>query len=98
MLIARDRMGEKPIYLFRSPGVLIFASELKSLLKSGLVRFQLDPVSIYQYFHYAYVPEPRTPLTDVFKLKPGHFLLVDVNKWDFEQKCYWQMEDVPPLS
>ena len=98
LLIARDRMGEKPIYLFRSPGVLIFASELKSLLKSGLVRFQLDPVSIYQYFHYAYVPEPRTPLTDVFKLKPGHFLVVDVNKWDFEQKCYWQMEDIPPLS
>ena len=54
LLLARDRMGEKPLYLCELDGRLLFASEMKALLASGLVPFTLDPVAVDQYFHYQY--------------------------------------------
>jgi asparagine synthase (glutamine-hydrolysing) len=98
VLISRDRMGEKPLYLFQKRDRLLFSSELKSLLASAQVPFELDPVSINEYFHFSYVPEPRTPLLGVRKLAAGHILTVDIDKWTFEDKCYWRMEDSPPLE
>jgi asparagine synthase (glutamine-hydrolysing) len=98
IIIARDRMGEKPLYLHQQGDRLLFASELKALLSSGEVEFELDPVSIDQYFHYGYVPEPRTPLRGVRKLAAGHMITIDVECWSFDEKCYWRMEDSPPLE
>jgi asparagine synthase (glutamine-hydrolysing) len=98
VVLARDRMGEKPLYLYERDGVLLFASELKSLLASGLVPFELDPVSVDLYFHYQYVPEPRTPLRGVRKLDAAHILTVDVDEWRTEERCYWRPEDAPPLE
>jgi asparagine synthase (glutamine-hydrolysing) len=62
LVLGRDRMGEKPLYLYETNGRVLFASEMKALLASGFVPFELDPASINLYFHYQYVPEPRTPL------------------------------------
>lgn len=98
LLLARDRMGEKPLYLYESDGQLLFASELKALLRSGMVPFELDPRAIDLYFHYQYVPEPMTPLRGVRKLDAAHFLTVNVDPWRLEEKCYWRMEDAPPLE
>lgn len=98
VILARDRMGEKPLYLYESDKQFLFASELKALLRSGLVPFELDPVSIDLYFHYQYVPEPRTPLRHVRKLPAGHFLTIDVEPWRVHEHCYWRMEDAPPLE
>ncbi len=78
LILARDRMGEKPLYPFEASGRLVFASELKGLLRSGLIAFELDPVSVDLYFHYQYVPEPATPLKGVRKLDAGHLLVLDV--------------------
>ena len=98
LLLARDRMGEKPIYLHETNGRLIFASEMKALLASGLVPFELDPTAINLYFHYQYVPEPLTPLKDVRKLDAACFLTVDVDPWQVKEHRYWRMEDAPPLE
>lgn len=98
LVLARDRMGEKPLYLYQSDGQLIFASEMKSLLASGLVPFELDPNSVNLYFHYQYVPEPLTPLKLVRKLDAAHLLTIDVDSWRVEEKCYWRMEDAPPME
>ncbi|HEV7765747.1 MAG TPA: asparagine synthase (glutamine-hydrolyzing) [Thermoanaerobaculia bacterium] len=97
LVLARDRMGEKPLYLHEQPGQLLFASELKSLLHSNLVPFTLDPQSIDNYFHYQFVPEPHTPLRDVRKLEAAHLLTIDVDPWKVEDRCYWRMEDAPPI-
>ncbi|HEY0048489.1 MAG TPA: hypothetical protein VGB68_04330, partial [Pyrinomonadaceae bacterium] len=51
LVLARDRMGEKPLYLFERDGALVFASELKGLLHSGLVPFELNPRAVNLYFH-----------------------------------------------
>jgi asparagine synthase (glutamine-hydrolysing) len=98
VVVARDRMGEKPLYLYERDGLLLFASEMKSLLASGLVPFELDPESVDLYFHYQYVPEPRTPLRGVRKLEAAHVLTVDVDDWRLSESCYWRIEDAPELD
>jgi asparagine synthase (glutamine-hydrolysing) len=98
LVLARDRMGEKPLYLCETDGRLLFSSEMKALLASGLVPFELDPNAIDLYFHYQYVPEPMTPLKGVRKLDAAHLLIVDTDPWRVEERCYWRMEDAPPIA
>ncbi len=98
LILARDRMGEKPLYLFERDGQLLFASELKGLLHSGLVPFELDARAVNLYFHYQYVPEPLTAIKGVRKLDAAQMLVVDAADWRIEEKTYWRMEDAPPLD
>jgi asparagine synthase (glutamine-hydrolysing) len=97
LVLARDPMGEKPLYIYEREGRLVFASEMKALLRSGEVPFELDPESVDLYFHYQYVPEPRTAVRGVRKLDAARLLVVDVEPWRVEESCYWRMEDAPPL-
>lgn len=98
LILARDRMGEKPLYLFERDGQLLFASELKSLLHSRLVPFELDARAVNLYFHYQYVPEPLTAIKGVRKLDAAQMLIVDTATWRVEEKTYWRMEDAPPIE
>lgn len=97
LILARDRMGEKPLYLFESDGQILFASELKSLLASRLVSFELDARAVNLYFHYQYVPEPLTPIKGVRKLDAARMLVIDTENWQVQEKTYWKMEDAPPI-
>lgn len=97
VVIARDRMGEKPLYFYRSGAEFIFSSELKSILSTDLVPFDIDPISINNYFHYQYVPEPRTPVRGVHKLPAGNLLIIDLDLWRFDMSQYWNIEDAPPV-
>lgn len=98
LILARDRIGEKPLYLYETRNSLIFASELKSLLHSGAIPFILDPDAINLYFYYQYVPEPRTPIKDIRKLEAGNICCINVNEWTISQNCYWKMENAPALT
>lgn len=98
LVLARDRMGEKPLYLHEAPGRLIFASEMKALLRSGAVDFTLDPAAVHLYFHYQYVPEPMTAVSGVRKLDAGHMLVVDVAPWAVRELRYWSLDEAPPLE
>ncbi len=98
LVLARDRMGEKPLYLYEQPGFLAFGSELKTLLSSGLVPFRLEPQAVDLYFHYQYVPEPATAIRGVRKLPAGSWLSVTVDPWRVTETSYWRMEDAQPLD
>jgi asparagine synthase (glutamine-hydrolysing) len=98
LVLARDPMGEKPLYLYEREGKLLFASEMKALLRSGEVPFELDAEAVDLYFHYQYVPEPRTAIRGVRKLDAACLLVVDVEPWRIEESCYWRMEDAPALE
>lgn len=98
LMLARDRMGEKPLYLYQDSGVLYFASELKAIMVGGCVPLALDPSAIDLFFHYSYVPEPLSPIRGVRKLPAAHVLTVDARTGEQNEWCYWRMEDVPPLS
>jgi asparagine synthase (glutamine-hydrolysing) len=76
LVLARDRLGIKPLYYAQRGDLLVFASELKSLLASGRVQPELDYDAIDAYLTLGYFPAPLTPLADVQKLPPGHRLIV----------------------
>ena len=76
-VIARDRLGIKPIYYAVCGDSLVFASELKSLLASGLVPSDLDYEAIDAFLSLGFFPAPATPLAAVKKLEPGCILVID---------------------
>jgi asparagine synthase (glutamine-hydrolysing) len=86
-VVARDRLGVKPLYYAVSGDLLVFASELKSLLASGLVDDRLDYDAIDAYLTLGFFPGPSTPLAQVKKLRPGHRLVVDSGA--FREEEYW---------
>ncbi len=93
LFITRDRLGIKPLYYsVLDDGALIFGSELKVLKQHPNLPRQLDPRAIEDYFTFGYIPEPKTIFKDVFKLEPGHYLLLDRNEQTKpEPKQYWDL-------
>jgi asparagine synthase (glutamine-hydrolysing) len=75
LLIARDRIGKKPLYYsIRDGRWLAFGSELKALHASGWAQRRISPQAIEDYLSYGYVPDPKTIYSDVHKLPPGHMM------------------------
>ena len=98
LVLARDRLGVKPVYYLSEPGRLAFASELRSLRELATDPLKVDPQAIYDFFGFRYVPAPNTFYRNVSKLLPGHFLVVEES--GVRQECYWELpeEDPNPCS
>lgn len=90
LILGRDRIGEKPLYIRREPGRFLFASELKSILQAGDVPRRLNTTALEEYLALGYVPAPLTLLEGIEKILPGHYLLVEKDR--IEDHEYW---DVP---
>ena len=75
-ILARDRLGVKPLYYAAVDGLVVFGSELKSVIASGLVSDELDPEALAAYLMLGFVPGPMTPLKDVRKVMPGERLVI----------------------
>jgi len=88
VVIARDRLGVKPLYFALAGDLLVFASELKSLLASGLVQPQLDLEAIDSFLTLGFVPAPRTVLAGVEKVLPGGLLIVSPD--GVQRERYWR--------
>jgi asparagine synthase (glutamine-hydrolysing) len=88
-VLIRDRLGIKPLYYAIVSGRVVFGSELKCVLASGLVSAELDPEAISAYLMLGHVPGAMTPLKDVRKLLPGERLIVEDGRarlerwWDY---------------
>lgn len=89
LLLARDRAGIKPLYFAHVNSVLVFGSELKALLKSGLVARELDYEALGQYLSLEYIPAPASILRGVRKLRPGHILVAAGN--EVRDRAYWNL-------
>jgi len=87
LVLARDRLGIKSLYYSRVGDVVVFASELKSLLASGLVEPAIDYEAIDVFLTFGFFVGEQTPLQGVKKLLPGHRLVIDENGARAEQ--YW---------
>jgi len=78
LFLARDRIGKKPLYYFHDgAGRFAFASEIKSLLTLPGIRREVDPTAIADYLKYLYIPAPKTIFRNIYKLLPGHFMVMD---------------------
>ncbi len=92
VFLARDRFGKKPLYYSLLPsGVLIFASELKSLLVHPEIKREIDPTAVEDYMTFGYVPDPKSIFRNVHKLEPGHFLLATHGDTSLQSKQYWDL-------
>ena len=76
LFLARDPYGIKPLYYTRRKEGLLFASQVKALLASGLVSSEREPAGLAGFYLWGSVPEPWTLFRDVFALPPGHWLRV----------------------
>ncbi len=79
LILARDRLGKKPLYVGYQDGQLVFGSELKALrAHEAFSQVQIDQESLSQYMRYGYIPSPRTIYQSVIKIPPGSLLELDV--------------------
>ena len=93
LFIARDRLGVKPLYYAELPnGLLLFASELKSILVHPQVERSIDPQAVEEYFTFGYVPDPKTIYRSVRKLEPGAYISIKRGAGAVRPVRYW---DVP---
>jgi len=90
LLVARDRVGKKPLYLADDGRRLAFASELKSFLAAGLIAPEVDPEALDTYLSLGYVPAPWTIFRGAAKLPAGHLAVCDARGLRIER--YWDLE------
>lgn len=93
LLIARDRVGIKPLYYWLSEKSLVFGSEIKALLADPEVMPEVAPEMIDRFLTFLYIPGEETLLRNVHKLAPGHYLLARDGKTEIRQ--YWNLEFSP---
>ena len=93
LLLARDRVGKKPLYWRSHGGSFVFGSELKALMQDPDMPREVDPVALHHYLTYQYVPAPWSILRDVRKLPPGHLLVWQGGS--HEVRPYWRLDCTP---
>ncbi|MCL4213179.1 MAG: asparagine synthase (glutamine-hydrolyzing) [Gemmatimonadales bacterium] len=92
LALARDRFGKKPLYVYRAPGVLAFASELRAFRQLPGCSLTVDPVGVANYLRYLYVPAPRSVFREVRKLPAGHLLtLTSPGDTDLDGVPFWSV-------
>lgn len=89
LFLARDRLGVKPVYYYFNGSKLLFASELKSILKDVSINRQVDLESLNHFFAYEYIPSPMTIFQGINKLSPAHYLILKNNKISLHS--YWDI-------
>jgi asparagine synthase (glutamine-hydrolysing) len=89
LLVARDRLGVKPIYYYVADDFLAFASEAKALLELFEIPREVDPQALELYLALRYVPGPGTMFKGIQKLQPGHRLFADAHGVHVER--YWDL-------
>jgi asparagine synthase (glutamine-hydrolysing) len=93
LFLARDRLGIKPLYYLHRHGRFAFASELKTLLATGLCRREINWQAAWDYFTYQYVPHPQTIYRDIQQVPPGSWLQIALHKDAIRVECYWDPLD-----
>jgi len=95
LLLARDRVGIKPLYYSLTEKAIVFGSEIKAILADPTVRRDLAPEMIDRFLTFLYVPGQETLLRSVRKLAPGHSLVVKSDGTS-ETRQYWDLKFVTP--
>ncbi len=89
LVLARDRVGKKPLFYSWNGRRLVFGSEIKALFPAGGVSKEMDLEALADYFSYQYVPAPKTIYRSVRKLQPAHYLVV--NATGIRETPYWDI-------
>jgi asparagine synthase (glutamine-hydrolysing) len=93
LILVRDHTGIKPFYYYRDENVFMFASEVRTLVTTGLIPKELDPVALESYLAYGAVQGPNTVVRGIKSLPPAHYLVVESDGSCGPPQRYW----VPPF-
>src|ERR1044072_3553124 len=95
LVLARDRAGVKPLYFYHRDGRLIFASEIKAILRHPAVTPELNEEALYHYLTFETTPAPQTLFNNIQKIPAGHMMVVD-RDGEVRLKQYW--DALPPAE
>ncbi len=91
LLLARDRIGIKPLFYGLGKQGIVFGSEIKCIQASGLVELEVDVTAVADLFTFFYIPGPKTIYRNVYSLDPGSYLRLDQR--GIYQRKYWDLKD-----
>ena len=89
LFLARDHVGQKPLFFYQKNGKFAFASEAKALLKSGLLDAQLDTAAMNHLISLRFIPETRTMFRGIQKLPAGHWMIYENGRYQIQK--YWNL-------
>lgn len=92
IFLSRDILGEKPLYYYHDGEKLIFSSQLKSIIESGVVKKEIDTDALAYYVSYGYVPSPMSIIKGVRKLEPSENMVYDLKSKKIRRKKYESFE------
>ena len=98
LFLARDRFGEKPLYLYRQPGRIAFASELSALLRHADIPRELDPRAIQKLFAWGFIPAPNALYRHFRKVPGGTSLAYSLDGDSLHERRYWKFRIEPDHS
>jgi asparagine synthase (glutamine-hydrolysing) len=90
VIAARDHFGIKPLYYYISQEYILFASEIKALLAHPAVTPELDQPAMDDYLTFQFALGDKTLFKNIFKVKPGHYLNIDLHSFQIQQVNYWK--------
>jgi asparagine synthase (glutamine-hydrolysing) len=91
LLLARDRMGKKPLHYALHRGRIIFGSEIKAILAVHPELAEINPEGLLQYFYFGYIPDPHSAFQRIHKLPAGH--LMEFCKGEVKIRRYWDLPE-----
>lgn len=98
LVLARDRVGLKPLYVYRDHEKLVFGSELKAILAHPNIDRTVDPAAVEDYLTFGMIPGERAIFRKVRKLPPAHVLTVQADNFHRSPRRYWQFRIEPDHS
>jgi len=96
LLLARDRFGIKPLYVYRTADGIVFGSEIKALLASGRIERELNWQGLHEYLYYGNTLGRSTHFAGVEKLLAGHYLVLEER--GAQTHAYWRVEQTQPVA
>jgi asparagine synthase (glutamine-hydrolysing) len=89
LILARDRVGKKPLFYYHDGSKIVFASEIKAILRVSGISRDIDLEALSDYFSFLYVPSPKSILKNIRKVLPGHYLVASSN--GLRETKYWDI-------
>ncbi|HZW71492.1 MAG TPA: asparagine synthase (glutamine-hydrolyzing), partial [Hanamia sp.] len=93
IIFCRDRTGVKPLYYFLDSDLILFGSELKSLMAHPSFKKNIDFNALASFLRHGWIGAPHTIFQCTYKLKPGHYLEINLNTKKTREECYWDVHD-----
>ncbi|MEP7278883.1 MAG: asparagine synthase (glutamine-hydrolyzing) [Bacteroidota bacterium] len=96
LYLVRDRLGVKPLYYYADDHCLVFASEIRAILASGLAPAKLNKAAVANFLQYQSVSPPDSIVSGIHELPAAHFMRVKQGR--LEQHCYWDITALNPVT